>query len=133
MSVIAWLRHSSAPGVTILKKNEGELIVRPLIFGIAVCGLFSTCAAQFKPCKFSEASTISHAQDITVRRVALIESDREIDATVFIPDANNRLPGILVTHSTIHGSTSTASLVRFAWALTRAGAVSMVLDGTIQW
>jgi len=109
------------------------LIIRLWICGVAVLGLFSTCAAEFTPCKFSAASTIGHGQGITVQRVGLIEANREIDATVFIPDANVHFPGVLVTHSAIQGPTSAVSLLRFAWALTRAGAASMVLNGTIEW
>ena len=33
----------------------------------------------------------------------------------------------------IHGSSSDADLLRFAWVLARAGAASIVLDGTIDW
>lgn len=110
------------------------MIIRPWIFGVALFALSSTCgAAGFTPCKFSEASTIGHAQGITVRHVGVIEGDREIDATVFIPDAHEHFPGVLVTHSSIQGPASTVNLLRFAWALTRAGAASMVLNGTIEW
>lgn len=109
------------------------MIIRPWIFRVALLALSSTCAAGFTPCKFSEASTIGHTQGITVRHVGLIEADKEIDATVFIPDADQHLPGVLVTHSAIQGHAFAVSLLRFAWALSRAGAASMVLNGTIEW
>jgi len=56
-----------------------------------------------------------------------------VEATVFIPGGNDPLPGIVFTHSAIHGPYNNADLLRFAWALARAGAASITLDGAIEW
>lgn len=106
---------------------------RFVIMGFMVFGLGSTCAADFKPCKFTDASTISRKGGITVRRVGVVEDSGETGGTVLIPDSDVPLPGALISHSSIHGPTSTADLVRFGWALARAGAAVIVLDGTLEW
>jgi hypothetical protein len=106
---------------------------RLALLGIATFTLLSTCAAQFRPCRFVEASTIGSSEGITIRRVGLIEPTGEVEATVFIPDSDALLPAILFSHAAIHGATSNTDLRRFALALARAGAASIVLDGTIEW
>ena len=106
---------------------------RLVILGLMVFGLVSICAADFRPCKFTEASTVSHREGVTVRRVGLVEDSGEVGATALIPDGNVPLPGALVSHSSIHGPRSTADLLRFAWELARAGAAVIVLDGTLEW
>jgi len=35
--------------------------------------LLSTCAVQFQPCRFAEASTTGSGEDMTIRRVGLIK------------------------------------------------------------
>jgi hypothetical protein len=112
---------------------EAHEMVRLALLAIVTFTLFSTCAAQFRPCKFAEASTTGSSEGVTVRRVGLIEPNGEVEATVFIPDSNTLLPGIVFSHATIHGATSNTDLLRFALALARAGAASIVLDGTIEW
>jgi hypothetical protein len=106
---------------------------RLIIAGIAGFSLLSTCAAQFRPCKFAEASTIDHKQGITVRRVAVIEPQGEVGASVFVPDNSRALPGIVFSHSALRGPGHTSDLAHFAWALARAGAASIVLDGVLDW
>lgn len=101
---------------------------------IAIVILLSTCSAQkLHPCKFGGPSNNTHADGITIQRVSVIESSREVAATVFIPDGNEPLPGIVFSHSAIHGPHNNTDLLRFAWALARAGAASIVLDGAIEW
>jgi hypothetical protein len=62
-----------------------------------------------------------------------MEGSGKIGATVFIPDGNEPLPSIVFSHSAIHGPNNDADLLRFALALARAGAASIVLDGVINW
>jgi hypothetical protein len=63
----------------------------------------------------------------------VIEKSGKVGATVFIPDGNEPLPAIVFSHSAIHGPNNDTDLLRFAWALARAGAASIVLDGVIDW
>ena len=101
---------------------------------IAILSLIPTCAAQkLHPCKFSGTLGVGHIEGITVQRLAVIEKSGKVGATVFIPDGNEPLPGIVFSHSAIHGPNNNTDLLRFAWALARAGAASIVLDGAIDW
>ena len=104
---------------------------RLVILGFTVFGLVSTCVADFMPCKFTDASTVRHREGIAVWRVGLIEDSGEIGATILVPDGNAPLPGPLISHSTIHGPTSSADLLRFAWALAPAGAAMIARDGDL--
>lgn len=106
---------------------------RLALLGIATFTLLSTCAAQFRPCRFADASTSGSREGITIRRVGLIEPTGGVEGTVLIPDSDALLPGIVFSHAAIHGPTSDTDLRRFALALARAGAASIVLDGTIDW
>ena len=99
---------------------------------IAVLSLFGTCAAQrLHPCRFSGTSNVGHVEGITVQRLTVMEKSGKVGATVFIPDGNEPLPSIVFSHSAIHGPNNDADLLRFAWAMARAGAASIVLDGVI--
>jgi hypothetical protein len=101
---------------------------------ISILSLLSTCAAQkLHPCKFGGTSGVGHIEGITVQRLAVIEKSGKVGATVFIPDGNEPLPGIVFSHSAIHGPNNDTDLLRFAWALARAGGASIVLDGAIDW
>ena len=105
-----------------------------LVRCIAIFILATTCAAQkIHPCKFSDTSYIGHAEGVTVQRLSVIEKSEKVGATVFIPDGNEPLPAIVFSHSAIHGLSNDTDLLRFAWALARAGAASIVLDGAINW
>src|ERR1700676_4123536 len=107
---------------------------RVVTLSIAILSLLATCAAQsLHPCRFSGTSEVGHAQGIEVRRVAVIEPNKKVQATVFIPDGSGPMPGIVFSHSAIHGSSNNTDLLQFAWALARAGAASIVLDGVIDW
>jgi hypothetical protein len=101
---------------------------------VVILSLLPTCAAQrLHPCTFSGTSGVGHIEGITVQRLAVIEKSGKVGATVFIPDGNDPLPGIVFSHSAIHGPNNNTDLLRFAWALARAGAASIVLDGSIDW
>ncbi|MGB2606161.1 MAG: hypothetical protein WBC78_21320 [Candidatus Sulfotelmatobacter sp.] len=106
---------------------------RLALLGITIFALLSTCVAQFQPCKFADASTIGSSEGITIWRVGLIEPTGEVEATVFVPQSEVPLPGIVFSHAAIHGATGNTDLRRFAFALAQAGASSIVLDGTIEW
>ena len=107
---------------------------RVVIQCIAILSLFATCAAQrLHPCRFSEPSEVDHVEGITVQRLAVIEKSGRVGATVFIPDGEEPLPGIVFSHSAIHGPNNNTDLRRFAWALARAGEASIILDGAIDW
>jgi hypothetical protein len=106
---------------------------RIAFLGITMFALLSPCVAQFRPCQFAEASTIGSSEGITMRRVGLIEPTGEVQATVFVPQSDVPLPGIVFSHAAIRAATGNTDLRRFAFALARAGAASIVLDGTIEW
>ena len=107
---------------------------RVVMHSIVILVLLSTCTAQrLHPCSYSGTSDVGHVEGITVERLAVIEKTGKIGATVFIPDSNESLPGIVFSHSAIHGPYNDTDLLRFAWALARAGAASIVLDGVIDW
>jgi hypothetical protein len=94
--------------------------------------LLSTCAAQFRPCKLSDATTVDHIEGISVQRLTITEPYGSFGATSFLPDADSR-KGALFSHSSIHGDEANANLLKFAWALARAGVAVLVLDGAIEW
>jgi hypothetical protein len=100
---------------------------------ITILLLLATCAAQRHQCNFSGTSDVGHFEGISVQRLAVIEKSGKVGATIFIPDGDEPLPGLVFSHSAIHGPDSNADLLHFAWALARAGAASMVLDGVIDW
>jgi hypothetical protein len=100
---------------------------------IAVLSLLAVSPAQKHPCSFGGTSDVRHVEDITIQRISVIEKSGKVGATVFIPDGNEPLPSIVFSHSAIHGPTNDTDLLRFAWAMARAGAASIVLDGVINW
>lgn len=106
---------------------------RSLLSGLVFLALVSTCVAQFRPCKFSDASAVDHIDGISALRVNLIEPSGEFGATAFIPDSDTKIPGALFSHSAIHGTEANTDLLRFALALARSGAAAVVLDGAIEW
>jgi len=109
-------------------------VSRMITLCIVILSLIATCTAQrLHACRFSGTSEVGHTQGVDVQRVAVIEPNGEVKATVFIPDASEPLPGIVFSHSAIHGPSNDTDLLRFAWALARAGAASIVLDGAIVW
>jgi hypothetical protein len=101
---------------------------------ITILVLFATCYAQrLHPCRYSGTSNVGHVEGINVQRLDIIEKSGNVGATVFVPDGDEPLPGIVFSHSAIHGRDSDADLLHFAWALARAGAASIVIDGVIDW
>ena len=89
---------------------------RIVVSCFSILNLVATCTAQhLHPCKFSATSIVGHNEHITIQRVAVIEKSSRVEATVFIPDGNDPLPGIVFTHSAIHGPHNNADLLRFAW------------------
>jgi hypothetical protein len=113
-----------------LRKGLTPLVVAQCV---AILSLFGTCAAQKHPCRFSGTSDVGHVEGITIQRLTVVEKSGKVGATVFIPDGNEPLPSIVFSHSAIHGPNNDTDLRRFAWALARAGAASIVLDGVINW
>ena len=108
------------------------MLRRSLTFGLVFFALFSTCVAQFRPCKFSDATTADHIEGISVQRLTITDPSGSFGATVFLPDADNG-KGALFSHSSIHGDEANTNLLKFAWALARAGVAVFVFDGTIEW
>jgi len=107
---------------------------RMITLCIVILNLLATCSAQkLHVCRFSGTSEVGHTQGVSIQRVTVIEPTSEVKATVFIPDGSDPLPGIVFSHSAIHGPSNDTDLLRFAWALARAGAASIVLDGAIDW
>ena len=63
---------------------------------IAILSLLPSCAAErLHPCKFSGMSDVGHTQGIDIQRVAVIEPNSQVKATVFIPDGSEPRPGIV--------------------------------------
>jgi len=110
--------------------------VKVLLRAVLVVLSTSVCFAQiapFVPCKPGKASTVGHADGISFQRVSFTEAGGVIGATVLIPDSKTPVPGIIFSHSAIHGPQNSVDLTRVALALARAGAASIILDGTIEW
>jgi len=95
--------------------------------------LIATCFAEFAPCRPGKSAIVSHHEGITEQTVTFLEPSGTYGARVFIPDSESAVPGIVFSHSAIHGTDRSADLARFAEGLARAGAASIVLDGTIEW
>jgi hypothetical protein len=113
---------------------EATKMNRLVTLAVAMFGLVSTCAAQFHPCQFTEPSGTERKESVSISRVSLIEPNGEIHyADTFIPDSTDLLPGIVFSHSAIHGPNNNADMHQFALALARAGAASVVLEGVLEW
>jgi len=110
-----------------------QVVLRIIMLVFIVAPGCSAAILPFVPCKIGSALNVGQAAGISFRRISFIESYGEVGASVFIPDAQTPIPGIVFSHSAIHGPRNTADLTRFALALARAGAASIVLDGTIEW
>ncbi|HXM23616.1 MAG TPA: hypothetical protein VN948_20330 [Terriglobales bacterium] len=104
-----------------------------LSFAIVFCAVASTCDAQFAPCKVSKPSTVEQRDGITELKVSFLEPSGEREAHIFLPDSDAPVPGIVFSHSAIHGVNTRVDLLRFARGLALAGAASIVLDGSIEW
>ena len=95
----------------------------------------SICYAQapHEGCSAGPATIVSHRDGITVKTVSFSGKSWTVTAHVFLPDADGPIPGIAFSQSAIHYADSTTDLLAFAHALARAGAASIMLDGTIEW
>lgn len=103
---------------------------------VSTCALASSSGAQirpFPPCKAGTPSIIGESEHVSVQRVTFLEDEHEYAATVFVPRGAGPLPGILFSHSMIRNAVKRTDLTRFAFALARAGAASIVLDGIVEW
>ncbi len=110
--------------------------MRTLLVSILSIAFASVCAAQiasFPPCRAAESLTVGYKDGITIQRVAVVEPAGKTSATVLIPGSDAPLPAIVFSHSEILGQNEKVDLRQFAWPLARAGAASIVLDGTIDW
>jgi hypothetical protein len=104
-----------------------------LRFVIAFFVVASTCHAQFAPCKASKPATIERSDRVAQLEVSFLEPTGEQVAHVFLPNGDASTPGIVFSHSVIHGANASADLVQFARGLALAGAATVVLDGAIEW
>jgi hypothetical protein len=104
-----------------------------LRLALLIVALVSVASGELAPCKTGGTSVAGQANGITIQRVAFLEASGEVGATVFIPEREEPVPGIVFSHSGIHGPKNDTDLRRFALALARAGAASIVLDGNIEW
>lgn len=99
--------------------------------------LSSSALAQsiqnFVPCEFSQSKSLGITNGIEVRRVSITDDQTAHGATVFLPASNQPAPGIVFSHSAMKGTEGGADLLRFAYALARAGSASIVLDGEMSW
>jgi len=92
------------------------------------------CIAQSdEPCAPGPATTISDRDGVTAKALTFAGSSGKFSAYVFLPDTAKPVPGIAFSHSAIQYSDSRTNLLPFARALARAGAASIVLDGTVDW
>ncbi len=96
-------------------------------------GALAQSIQNFAPCKFGQSTTVSISNGIEARRVTITDNRTDYAATVFLPSSDKPTPGILFSHSAMKGTEGSADLLRFAYALARAGAASIVLDGTMSW
>ncbi|HXZ41390.1 MAG TPA: hypothetical protein VEG68_11680 [Terriglobales bacterium] len=102
-----------------------------LIWSGGVLALISTAGAQIASCHAGPSSMVGHTDGITVQRVSFAEADGKVGASVFIPASKEgRIPNVVISHSLITGKNARADMLRFAWALARAGAATIILDGT---
>jgi hypothetical protein len=102
-------------------------------FVIAFYALTFSCAAQFAPCKSDKPSAVGHRDGVRELSLSFVEPSGATLAYVFVPDAEVPVPGIVFSHSAIHGVNARVDLLEFARGLALAGAASIVLDGTIEW
>ncbi len=103
-----------------------------LAFTLSSCALAQSIQ-NFVPCKFGSTTSVATSNGIEVRRVSITDNKTEYAATVFLPASDKPTPGILFSHSAMKGPEGSADLLRFAYALARAGSAALVLDGTMSW
>jgi hypothetical protein len=123
---------------TVLSTSAKWVFALRWLFCVSISAvvLLCPCAAQKQSCTTVSPSSTQRLNGVTVHTVsltALSEEGRAVKAHVLVPDADAPIPGIVFSHSAIHGLNSSADLLQFAMAIARAGAGSIVLDGTLNW
>jgi hypothetical protein len=81
----------------------------------------------------SASSDDQLSDKLTVQTIKLSIPFGVVNAYAYIPQAGQRLPGIVFSHSTVRYSDSTADLLPLAKDLAREGAAVIVVDGTMLW
>jgi len=84
-------------------------------------------------CSADRPVTISDRDGVTIKTVTIVAPSGKLNARVFVPGEPGPLAGIAFSHSSIQYADSRTDLFSFARALARAGAASIMLDGTIDW
>lgn len=104
-------------------------------FSVTLCLalLCGTGWGDFKPCKFSDLTSVGQSEGVSVQRLTILEPNEQISATILLPKDPAPVPGIIFSYSQIVGPASKVDLARFAMGLARAGAAVIVLDGSINW
>src|SRR6516165_7966149 len=99
---------------------------------LSVLALAGFCLAQTEEaCVASPAATVSHGDHVIAKTVLFTGDFGKMTAHVFLPDTTQPVPGIAFSQSAIQYSDSQTDLLPFARALARAGAASIMIDGTI--
>jgi len=107
----------------------------PLV--LLVLSVAMPSVAQPAQCKAESTSIIEHRNQVTAQRVTFTDfsgkSPVSMSAHVSVPDSSVPVPGIAFSFAAIQKLNRCTELLPFAWALARAGAVSIVLDRAIEW
>lgn len=114
-------------------RRKSSLGFATVLLFVILAAQSSSWAVEDAPCKFGASSAVGHSDGVTVSAVHLLEGSEEAEVYLFVPDGEGPMPGIIFSHSEIHGPQSRTDLRRFAFALGRAGAASIVFEGTIEW
>lgn len=104
----------------------------PFVFTVALVSI--PCLAQYFPtCNPGPASTVEDRDGVTTEVVSFQGTFGKLTAHVFLPDTAEPVAGIAFSHSSIQYADSRTDLLPFARAMGRAGAASIMIDGTIDW
>jgi hypothetical protein len=90
-------------------------------------------AQSEKPCLVGPTATLSDRDGVTTKTVSFTGAFGNLTAHVFLPDITEPVPGIAFSYSSIQYVDSLTDLRPFARALARAGAASIMIDGSIDW
>jgi len=99
---------------------------------IALASVYSV-AQPVPTCKAGPASAIHDRDGVTVRVISFQGPFGKLTAHAFLPDTAESVAGIVFSHSSIQYADSLTDLLPFARAMARAGAASIMIDGTIDW
>ena len=100
---------------------------------VIVLAIISSGAQTIPTCKAGAASTIDDRDGVTVSVISFQGPFGPQTAHVFVPDTAEPVAGIAFSHSSIQYADSLTDLLPFARAMARAGAASIMIDGTIDW